>query len=136
MGLFAFGGTHVLSDISGIPDDVVADHDLILGAIARGIRTSGATLCGMQVKEFEPAGMTAIYLLSESHVSVHTYPESNALFLDAFTCGETCRPELILDELLAALGRCDHRTSTVHRGTARPRHAIRPVEAPVLAAAR
>lgn len=28
--------------------------------------------------------------MSESHCSVHTYPEYNSLFIDLFTCGETC----------------------------------------------
>jgi S-adenosylmethionine decarboxylase len=120
---YEFGGTHVICDVSGIHPDVVGDTDLISGAIVRGIRASGATLCGMQVKEFQPSGMTAVYLLSESHVSVHTYPDSNSLFLDAFTCGERCSPQTVVDELLLALGSCEHRTSVVRRGLATVRAA-------------
>jgi S-adenosylmethionine decarboxylase len=32
-------------------------------------------------------------MLSESHASVHTYPEYNACFLDIFTCGDQIRVE-------------------------------------------
>ena len=39
---------------------------------------------------FNNNGFTIAYLLSESHCSVHTYPEVNSLFVDLFTCGETC----------------------------------------------
>jgi S-adenosylmethionine/arginine decarboxylase-like enzyme len=60
--------------------------------------------------------MTAVYLLAESHVSIHTYPDSGSMFLDAFTCGDSCSPEVIVDELLAALGGCQYRTSIVRRG--------------------
>jgi S-adenosylmethionine decarboxylase len=28
-----------------------------------------------------------LFMLSESHASIHTYPEHNACFLDIFTCG-------------------------------------------------
>ncbi len=119
MELFTFGGIHVFSDVSDIADGKVADHPLILDALERGIAASGATICDVSVKEFEPSGLTALYLLSESHVSVHTYPEQNSLFVDAFTCGELCEPQRILDSLLEALGRCQHRSSRVHRGLPR-----------------
>lgn len=36
--------------------------------------------------EFEPRGFTAIYLLSESHISIHTYPENNYAAIDIYTC--------------------------------------------------
>lgn len=122
MELFSFGGIHVFSDVSHIDDHRVTDHPLILAALERGIAASGATICDLSVKEFEPAGLTALYLLSESHVSVHTYPEQNSLFVDAFTCGESCEPQRIIDSLLQALGACEHRSSRVHRGLPRATH--------------
>lgn len=35
---------------------------------------------------FEPHGYTCIYLLSESHLSAHTWPESNKICMDFFSC--------------------------------------------------
>jgi S-adenosylmethionine decarboxylase len=116
MSGFDFAGTHVIADIYDIDPAVVNDEKLILDGLTVGITRSGATLCGMQTKRFEPNGMTAIYLLSESHVSVHTYPDQRSLFFDAFTCGDHCTPEAILDELVAALGNCGRRIEVVGRG--------------------
>lgn len=31
---------------------------------------------------------TALYLLGESHLSIHTWPEKNFIAIDIFTCGE------------------------------------------------
>lgn len=119
MTAYEFGGTHVICDITSVAAVALNDHDRLLDAVATGIAASGATVCGMQVKEFQPTGLTALWLLSESHVSIHTYPDDGALFLDAFTCGERCRPERIADALVGALGRCQHRTSVMRRGIGR-----------------
>jgi S-adenosylmethionine decarboxylase proenzyme len=36
--------------------------------------------------EFSPHGFTIVYLLSESHISVHTYPEHRYVAMDLYTC--------------------------------------------------
>ena len=34
-----------------------------------------------------------VLILSESHASIHTYPEDRSCFVDFFTCGTDCLPE-------------------------------------------
>jgi S-adenosylmethionine decarboxylase len=116
MSEFEFSGRHVVADLHGISPAVINDDALIMRSLESGIRRAGATICGTQVKNFAPNGFTALYLLSESHVSVHTYPDELSLFFDAFTCGSKCRPELIISELVAALGECEHRVQVLDRG--------------------
>ena len=113
---FEFSGRHVVADVFDIEPEAINDAALIVRALELGIALSGATICGSQVKHFEPTGFTALYLLSESHVSVHTYPDERSLFFDAFTCGDKCRPELIISELVAALGKCENRVQVLDRG--------------------
>jgi S-adenosylmethionine decarboxylase proenzyme len=36
--------------------------------------------------QFEPFGATYVYVLEESHFSIHTYPEKNAAYMDIFCC--------------------------------------------------
>lgn len=43
-------------------------------------------------EEQKVAGETLLQLLSESHLAVHTYPESNFFSLDIFTCGTKIDP--------------------------------------------
>ncbi|CND47245.1 S-adenosylmethionine decarboxylase proenzyme precursor [Mycobacterium tuberculosis] len=122
---FGFTGTHVLSDVTDVAAARITDNQLILDAVHRGVEESGATLCGVQYEEFEPVGMTAVFVLSESHVSVHTYPEQGSVFVDAFTCGTRCDPRRIVDALLRALGPCEHRTTVMHRGGGVRLHPVR-----------
>lgn len=39
--------------------------------------------------QFEPHGVTGVIVLSESHFSAHTYPETNSVYLDLFCCSPT-----------------------------------------------
>ena len=52
---------------------------------------------------FEPIGKTAILLLGESHISIHTYPEYGVVFCDVFTCGKI-KPEKSIDFLTNHFG--------------------------------
>ena len=36
--------------------------------------------------QFSPVGATMLYLLSESHLTIHTYPEKNACSINLYTC--------------------------------------------------
>lgn len=38
--------------------------------------------------KFEPQGLTGFFLLSESHLSFHTWPEENHIAIDLFTCSD------------------------------------------------
>jgi len=63
----------------------------------------GATVMSVQSKQFEPQGATVLVLLSESHLSIHTYPERGFAAIDCYTCGETVDPQLAIDYLVSAL---------------------------------
>ncbi len=70
--------------------EALEDSKALLEAMGRAVKASRATLLDQTVYFFEPKGVTAVYLLSESHASIHTYPEKNACFVDLFTCGDKC----------------------------------------------
>lgn len=60
---------------------------------AKAIQSSGATILKHDCVEFPGNGITAYFVLSESHASIHTYPEHNSCFVDLFTCGHACSHE-------------------------------------------
>ncbi|MET8536475.1 adenosylmethionine decarboxylase [Streptomyces sp. NPDC005065] len=113
---YEFVGTHVFADIYDVPAEHINDNELILQALRTGISDSGATICSVQTKEFEPSGFTAVFLLSESHVAVHTYPDTQSLFIDTFTCGTTCKPEKVVEVLVDSLQAGNYRMSVIQRG--------------------
>lgn len=66
--------------------------DAILAACERAIVASGMHVECSTVKRFAPAGVTAVWILSESHFTVHTYPEHAYLSVDCYTCGSEGNP--------------------------------------------
>ena len=44
-----------------------------------------------------------LVMLSESHLSIHTYPERGFAAIDCYTCGETVDPQLAIDYLINVL---------------------------------
>ena len=80
------------------------DAQRIRGALRRAVKESGARLIRLQLHHFGPRrGVTAVALLAESHISIHTWPERRYAAVDIFMCGDTCSPQKALDELRAAL---------------------------------
>lgn len=72
-------------------------------AMNRAVKASGATVLNATAHVFPPNGLTAVYLLSESHASIHTYPEHRACFVDLFTCGDHCSADKFHEELQSYL---------------------------------
>ena len=54
---------------------------------------AGATLLNLITHQFQPQGVTGLALLAESHISIHTWPESGYAAIDVFTCGDHTMPE-------------------------------------------
>lgn len=96
---FEFYGRHLLASYVDCDSAALADVPRLIAVMQTAVRASGATLLDTVHHDFTPAGMTALLLLSESHASVHTYPEHRSCFVDLFTCGRECRWEQF-DELL------------------------------------
>ena len=113
-----FFGRHMIASYVGCDPAALEDHRGLLNAFRNAISASGATLLGELSHEFSPRGMTAIMLLSESHASIHTYPEQQGCFVDLFTCGRSCSAErfdAVLREHLRPL-EAHHRIVLRHGG--------------------
>lgn len=56
--------------------------------------------------QFAPSGYTYIYLLSESHMSIHTYPEYMQLYMDIFCCNMNFN-QILAIEMVKSLFKTD-----------------------------
>lgn len=87
---YHFAGKHFLASYLDCDRHAIADLSNLLKAMDGAVKKSGATILKHTPHVFPPHGLTVVYLLSESHASIHTYPEHGACFVDLFTCGDHC----------------------------------------------
>jgi S-adenosylmethionine decarboxylase len=90
---YQFEGKHLLASYSDCDRERLNDVDGLLQAFRMATLAAGATILKESSHNFAPCGLTAMLLLSESHASIHTYPEHGACFVDLFTCGSDWRGE-------------------------------------------
>jgi len=50
------------------------------------LKQSGFTVLDEMHHNFEPYGYTGIWLLSESHFAIHTFPEHNKTYIELSSC--------------------------------------------------
>lgn len=86
----------------------IADEDLLC-YIWRGrqvtsdiIQLLDLHIVGETGHQFEPFGYTIAYALSESHFTIHTYPEYKSAYLDIFCCNSNFDPNVALEVLKEA----------------------------------
>ncbi|MEO2206377.1 adenosylmethionine decarboxylase [Paenibacillus pabuli] len=96
-------GRHVAVDVWGVDFDLLNSAEYLQAQLVEAAEACGATVMSVQSKQFEPQGATVLVLLSESHLSIHTYPERGFAAIDCYTCGETVDPQLAIDYLVSVL---------------------------------
>ena len=105
-------GLHLTADLHGCAvaraemTDPAALRELCLAAV----RGSGLTPVNELFHRFaqpagsaEPAGITGVVLLAESHLAVHTWPELGAVTLDVYVCNFGADNSARAHSLLGAL---------------------------------
>ena len=86
-------GIHCILELYGCPSSLLDDPLFIRKRLQEAAKQAKSTLLGEVLHEFEPQGVTALVLLAESHISIHTWPEQGYAAVDVFTCGQHTDPE-------------------------------------------
>jgi len=96
-------GSHLLLTLRGCSPEMLDDQNHLRALTLAAAEATRATVLEICSRQFKPQGVTVLVVLAESHASLHTYPESNVVFWDCFTCGDTCDPDLSVAVLVDAL---------------------------------
>ena len=86
-GKHSYAGEHLILDLWG--GTGLDDLQLMESALREATEASGATLLHIHLHHFTPNdGISAVAVLAESHISVHTWPERDYAAFDFFMCGK------------------------------------------------
>ncbi|MCS7254196.1 MAG: adenosylmethionine decarboxylase [Armatimonadota bacterium] len=74
-------------------NEKVFSREEVERALLEAVRRANANLLATYIHEFQPQGISAVAVIAESHIFIHTWPEMGFIAFDAFTCGEEAIPE-------------------------------------------
>ena len=106
---------HLLLELYRCDYEKLNDESFLRCTLNRAAKFAKATVLNLISNKFEPQGVTAIALLAESHISIHTWPESNYSAVDIFTCGQNMLPELASQYLIDVLKAEEHSLRVIQR---------------------
>ena len=97
-------GTHFLLDVAGAPFATLDDPVLVETLLVEAVKQMGAKVLGIHIHRLSPQGVSGVVVISESHLTIHTWPERGEAAVDLFTCGDAARARVAVDALAKALG--------------------------------
>lgn len=81
----------------------IEDSKRIESTIEQACAAAGTTVLGKAVHHFQPQGFTGLWLLAESHATIHTWPERGYALLNYFSCAQD--PKIpVFEEILRCNG--------------------------------
>lgn len=109
-------GKHIVADLYGVSREKIARKEDVKKVMESAIRFAGMKKIKSYYKQFKPFGVTGIVLISESHISIHTWPEYELVNLDIFSCGEKKKAEKAFLFFLKKLKPKDYKKIEIERG--------------------
>lgn len=109
-------GTHLLIELRECAPDRLNDVGLIRSTMIDAANDLGVTILSHSFHKFAPQGVTGIIAISESHFSIHTWPEYGYAALDIFTCGEAFDPTRAARHIAKHMGAERTEITVVERG--------------------
>ena len=115
-------GIHLLGEWYGCPTDTpeFTQAPALRALCVRAASEAGLTVVGESFYQFEPQGVTGTVLLAESHIAIHTWPESGFVTVDVYVCNyttdNTAKASSVFHTLEAALRPARTKFQSIRRG--------------------
>lgn len=85
-------GRHVILEYYGCPSDLLDQAGYVEETLVDAANKMRATVISAHFHQFNPHGVSGAVVISESHLTIHTWPEYGYAAVDVFTCGNVVDP--------------------------------------------
>lgn len=85
-------GRHILAEIYGCDFELLNNPHKVEEIMVNAALEAGAEVREYVFHKFSPQGVSGVVVISESHLTIHTWPELGYAAVDVFTCGDTVDP--------------------------------------------
>ncbi|SJZ44930.1 adenosylmethionine decarboxylase [Garciella nitratireducens] len=83
---------HCILELWDCNINLLNDRNLIEKLMVEAALEAGAEIREIAFHKFAPQGISGVVVISESHLSIHTFPEQGYASIDVFTCGKRINP--------------------------------------------
>ncbi|HSJ37518.1 MAG TPA: adenosylmethionine decarboxylase [Planococcus sp. (in: firmicutes)] len=108
-------GRHVIAELWQCDFDKLNDMDYIEKTFVDAALKSGAEVREVAFHKFAPQGVSGVVIISESHLTIHSFPEHGYASVDVYTCGDM-DPTIAADYIAQALGSQSSEVTELSRG--------------------
>ncbi|MCG8567483.1 MAG: adenosylmethionine decarboxylase [Desulfobacterales bacterium] len=97
-------GRHLIIEFHGCDPDAFLHVEKVEDTMVKAAGKSGATVVTASFHHFEPQGISGVVVISESHFTLHAWPEHDFAAVDIFTCANQVDFQVAVDALALAFG--------------------------------
>lgn len=109
-------GCHIVAEMSLCDPEILTDLERVKEAMVKAAEVANAEVREVAFHRFIPHGVSGVVVISESHLSIHTWPEIGYAAVDIYTCGAHTDPMKALQFLSGQFHCKTMTTSTIERG--------------------
>lgn len=109
-------GRHVIAELWQCDIDKLNDINFIERTFVDAALEAGAEVREVAFHKFAPQGVSGVVIISESHLTIHSFPEHGYASIDVYTCGDIIDPNVASDFIAKALGARKSEVVEVPRG--------------------
>jgi S-adenosylmethionine decarboxylase len=109
-------GKHLLAEFYDCDQSILDNVSFVENEMNSAAIISGATVVESGFHRFLPHGVSGVVIVSESHLTVHTWPEYGYAAVDVFTCGDHVDPWKAFDHLKRVFNAQRTVTDEIKRG--------------------
>ena len=109
-------GYHYIVEASGCNSEILSDPARLREILVNAAKAAGMDVRSIYFYKFSPTGVSGIVIVSESHISIHTWPEHGYAAIDVYVCGSSSNPEKALEEILKKVGAKHAHITEIQRG--------------------
>lgn len=108
-------GRHVISELWGCDFEKLNDMEQIERIFVDAALKSGAEVREVAFHKFAPQGVSGVVIISESHLTIHSFPEHGYASIDVYTCGDM-DPNIAADYIAESLNAQTRENIEIPRG--------------------
>ncbi|OZU88592.1 S-adenosylmethionine decarboxylase proenzyme [Virgibacillus indicus] len=96
-------GRQIIAELWDCNIDILNNIELIERIFIDAALEAGAEIREVAFHQFAPQGVSGVVIISESHLTIHSFPEHGYASIDVYTCGDKVDPTVAVEYIAKSL---------------------------------